>query len=239
MRSASALKLFCSYPAILDKLPPRDAAERKRLENRDESARRGGIFHAAVDAWVQAGSGAPACEEDEEIRGWLELLAFQWTPHGFPVETELAWGLDHEGNYAAVTEPEPHVYAPIDPTAKLLTAGRADACWPEGDLIRVPDWKSGRTSVTPAATNLQANASGMAPASRARTGGYIPGIYYARDGVFDWGDPVMLGSPEHRAMFEMVKTAALLDDEPHVGEHCGSCWSKKRCNAYLFQKEAT
>lgn len=234
MRTGSALKRFCAYPAILDLEPPRTAAERTREANKRASADRGTLGHALFEGWCL---GQVSHSEDPELQGYLDCLAAQWRPPG-TFEAEVPWGLDAGGNYVEVIEHEPHVYvarplADGGPLPFVLTAGRADAVWvsdatPAGPLL-VVDWKFGKWPVDPARVNLQVNAAGMALALRSFCRAYIPGIYYARDGVFDWGDPVAVGSPEWKAMFEEIKAAALLDDKPHPGDHCGKCWSRSRC----------
>jgi hypothetical protein len=239
MRSASRLLRYCAYPEVLSTIPPRTAPERLREANKRAAADRGKIFHTGVETW--AATGTIPVVEDLEIQGWLDLLASQWKP---PVGliTEMAWGLSHDGEHLEVTEPEPHVYVASNGSS-LLTAGRLDAGWTQG--ISVPtngphiafcgDWKSGRFPVTPAYRNLQANAGGIALAKKLGAAGYVPGIYYCRDGYWDWGEPVMLGSPEHRNIFAEIKAAALLDSgTPVPGEHCATCWERKKC-AHSFE----
>jgi hypothetical protein len=250
VRSASALKRDCAYPSILSKLPPRDAKDRKRIESRKASADLGSLFHRAVEAWVKAGEGPPEAlgslhrdfnpdAPTHEVQGWLDALAAQWQPHGHGILTEEAWGLTPRGEYAPVTEPEPHVYVAEVP---LLTAGRADAAWIEQwwhhdseendvmlDVLRVVDWKTGRHQVEEPGTNLQVNAAGIALARYVGAEAYRPGIYYARDAVFEWGEVVPLASGECGAILEEIRAAAEMDELPHPGEHCGACWEKGRC----------
>jgi hypothetical protein len=101
------------------------------------------------------------------------------------------------------------------------------------DRLYLVDWKTGKWPVTPPAKNLQVNAAGIALAQRpgfiAPPTAYVPGIYYTRDGVFEWGEPVELGGPAHLAIFEEIRAAALLDETPRPGDHCGSCWERRAC----------
>lgn len=233
MISASKLIRYCGYVHVLAALPPKGKAELQREENKRLAADRGRVFHQAVDDWVARGN-LPMVD-DLEIQGWLDLLMSQWAP---PVSTvtEVAWGLSPSGEYLEVDEPEPHVYVARNGSS-LLTAGRLDVGWTQGaniygdrpHIAACCDWKTGRYPVTPAHRNLQCNAGGMALAQKLGAEAYLPGVYYTRDGFFDWGEPVLLGSPEHQAMFAEVKMAALLDGTPVPGSHCSSCWERKRC----------
>lgn len=229
MRSASSLMRDCSYPNILKKLPPKTAKEREAHANRQAAADRGTTFHAAVESWVK--TGIVPMVEDLEIQGWLDLLVCNWNPGVSHVE--VAWGLDMAGNFVDVDEPEPHVYTAKDGKTQLLTAGRADVCTltPTAPVAVLGDWKTGRWAVTPAEQNLQVNAAGIALAGKFKVDAYEPGIYYVRDGHWDIGPTVWRGTVEWESMLSEIRQAALLPDEPRPGEHCASCWERKRCNA--------
>lgn len=56
-----------------------------------------------------------------------------------------------------------------------------------------------------------------------------PGLYLARNGIFDWGERVRVDSDEWIERFADVEAAAKLDEAPRPGPHCGSCWEKKSC----------
>lgn len=218
MISASALARNCGYARVLSAARPRPATT-------VEAADRGTAFHKAIEGWIQHHEYPQV--DDLEIQGWIDLLASQWTPD-VTAECELAWGLTPDGNYVEVTEPEPHKYvAPLG--WPLLTAGRADLAFERRGVLYVVDWKTGKWPVTPAADNLQVNAAGIALAQKYGATSYCPAVYYVRDGAFDEGDDVPLGSREHEQMFEAVKTAALLGDEPRPGPWCSKCWERKQC----------
>jgi hypothetical protein len=158
-------------------------------------------------------------------------MRFPWQPpSGF--EAEVAWGLTPAGNWSAVAEVEPHVYRSSD-GAELLTAGRADGVWESNGVLYVLDYKTGKWPVDPARINLQVNAAGMALALRSFCKNYVPGIYYARDGIFDWGDRVEVATRDWQVTFEAVAAAALMDDAPRPGLHCEACWSKGKCPSAL------
>lgn len=218
MISASALAPNCGYARIL-------SAKRPRPASTQEAADRGVTFHAAVEAWIKTGE-LPMVD-DLEMQGWLDLLESQWTP---PVnaECEIAWGLRLTGSYTDVDEPEPHKYVARD-GGELLTAGRADVAWEARGVLHVVDWKTGRWPATAAPMNLQVNAAGIALAKRVGATSYRPAIYYVRDGAWDVGDEVPLGSPVGLGMLHEVRTAALLPPEPRPGSWCSRCWERKQC----------
>lgn len=217
--SASALVRNCGYARLLDR-------ERPKSANAQVACDRGTTFHQAVENWVRTRQ--QPVVEDLEIQGWLDLLASQWEPP-IDAETEIAWGLTLLGDYIPVIEREPHVYVPRDLDAPpLLTAGRADVMW-RADTLVVGDWKTGKWTTTPAPDNLQVNAAGIALARRARADSYQPRIYYARDGFWDDGPVVVFGTPAYDRILAEIRSAALLDESPRPGAHCGACWSKRAC----------
>lgn len=214
--SASALKRHCAYPNLLKSTP---TADQQRAMDR------GTAFHAAIERW-KAEERIPVLD-DFEIQGWIDLLAQQWDPRG--KRLEVAWGLGMDGAHVMVAEPHPHVYEPMTGGSPLLTAGRADAVWIDIDnVLWCPDWKTGVWAVDPASTNLQANAAGLALARRWGARAYVPGIYYARDGVFDWGFAIDVGSDAAAEAFAAVKAAAELPPTAIPGDHCASCWERKK-----------
>jgi hypothetical protein len=144
------------------------------------------------------------------------------------VELEVAWGLDRFGKFSAVKETAPHVYEAANGLDDLLTAGRADACWLAGDVLVSCDWKTGRTQAPPARINLQVNAAGIALAQKWKARAYQPVIYYARDGRWDVGDEVELPGEAHGILTD-IQAAAALDDQPHPGPHCSSCFERRNC----------
>lgn len=222
MITASALKRFCRHDDVLKARKPRSAA----LET---GGARGTVFHAAAEAWIKRTCDVPQVE-DLEIQGWIDLLTATWEIPRAP-HVEVAWGLTMAGQYIDVVETSPgsHVYVTMDPGVQLLTAGRSDLCWTDGGELSNADWKTGKWPAPPARENLQVNAGGIALAQRFGAGAYRPGIYYARDGYWDWGDTVELGSLAHAEMLADIREAAQLDAEPHPGAHCGSCWERRAC----------
>ena len=230
MISASALKAHCGYPRALDKLHPKSA-------NAQAACDKGTAFHSAVETWGKCGDFAAVLDgvADDEVRGWLELLAMTWTP-SWGMNFEVALGLSPAGGYVPVMEPEPHVYVPRLGYGSLLTAGRADVAWSEMlggcNIAHVRDWKTGKYPAAPVATNLQLTALAFASASALHSAGFLREIYYARDGYLDADPtPIMLDSEEAADAWAMVEAAAKLDDSPRPGVWCSPCWERRtrRC----------
>lgn len=239
MITASALKRNCGYPRALSRIAPTTAKERDARTRRDAAADKGTMFHDAIQAWARPGTTFPEVADDE-VRGWLEMLAMHWSPKPGML-FELAVGLREDGSGVLCDEPEPHVYVPREAGAPLLTAGRADvvSSWmltvlgARMHLVVVRDWKTGKWPVDPPARNLQTTALAIAACSLARADGFMREIYYARDGHMDADEwPVLAGSPEYMAAVAEVAGAALLDETPRPGPHCDGCWEKrmKRCS---------
>jgi hypothetical protein len=222
--SASALTRHCGLVRKLKRDKP-------RTEALEAAARRGTLFHAAVEHWCATGV-VPDIADDLEIQGWLDLLSSTWWPQPL-ARTEMAWGLSPVGLFREVAEPRPHEYEAVD-GEPLLTAGRADLVEPHtrDGWITVIDWKTGAWNAPPADENLQVNAAGIALAQRFGARGYVPAIYEPRSGYWDWGEPVEMRSHEHARRFSDVKAAALLPEAPSKGPHCDACWERKGCPAW-------
>ncbi len=222
--TASKLSRHCAHHHVLSELTPKPS--------RDKAAAKGTLFHIALASWHRSGVIPP--HDDRDLGEWLQTMVdngWAW-PDG--CELEVAWGLDKWGKFCAVREdpPDSHVYVPLDGMSDLLTAGRADACWMTGDVLVSCDWKTGRTLAPAARINLQVNAAGIALAQKWKARAYVPAIYYAREGRWDIGDEVdMERRFEPGQPWEWIATASGLDDKPHPGEHCGTCWERKNCEA--------
>lgn len=220
MWTASKLSRNCAAHHALSDLNPRPT--------RDAAAKKGQHFHRALEEWRD--TGAVPFMADDDIAAWLGTMVdkgWDW-PDG--CELEVAWGLDPWGCFQPVRETDPHVYVSITGD-DLMTAGRCDGIWPSGDMLVVVDWKTGRFDAPHISGNLQVNAAGMALCQRHKKAGYIPCLYYARDGRWQPGEEVMAGSEKWNAMLDEIKRAAALDDQPHPGDWCNACWERKSCGA--------
>jgi hypothetical protein len=97
-------------------------------------------------------------------------------------------------------------------------------------LVRVADIKTGQFYLGDPGRLRQVLAQGFAAWERAGDcQGFIPGIYYARTGHFDWGQPIVEGTTAWAEAWRVVLEAAKRDTEPHAGAHCLGCWDKKAC----------
>lgn len=225
MRSFSRLKAFCSFP---------DTIEEKPSKRRDAAAAIGTTFHKYIEMWVTSVRDGTVFHCDgavEPVKGWITMMRQRWTPPA-GLMTEVALGLADlpEPEFVAVNEPEPHVYVAKDGKTPLLTAGRADLIWEDDDeAVRVCDIKTGQFYLGDPGKLRQVLAQGFAAASLHGAGAFRPGIYYARTGHFDWGQPVTKGSAAWAEAWRVVLEAAKRDTDPHPGAHCLGCWDKKSC----------
>jgi hypothetical protein len=250
MRTFSQLRAFCSHPELL----------RKPSKRRDDAAALGTMFHKYVEAWrlcIAEGKPWHVDGAPEPVAGWLKRMREVWTPPP-NAEVEVAMGLaptlGGEPDYVPVDEVAPHVYVPssmqIRPSdwaeasekqrqdllasCGLLTAGRADLIAPLGDgILSVDDLKSGKFYLGPPNRLRQLLAQGIAATLRADARGFVPGIYYARLGMWDRGDeaPIFRGTPEWDEAWHAVRDSALMPSTPKPGPYCLDCWDAKACVA--------
>lgn len=239
--SASALVRHCGLQRKLNR-------ERKRTPDQQRAMDLGTLFHSLVkgvtmeDAEVFARAHGL---DDFDLRTaveWDNYMRATWRrPAG--LEHEVALGLSTKGVHVPVVEVRPHVYEP-DPARpahaavhELLTAGRADLVWSEGDVCHVADLKTGRHHVGDPGTRLQNLVLGFAAADRAGLPAMRLGVYYARDGVWEWSSVIELDGREAARLFDEVVDSARLDETPRPGLWCGSCWERRGC-AYAFSGDA-
>lgn len=234
MRTFSALREKCSYPELIDLAVPMS-------KSRQSACDVGTEFHAAVESWVK-GTPMPALTS-KDARAWLAKMEKVWTPP-LGCESEVALGLTTMDQAVPVDEPEPHIYVPRDPLVSLVTAGRLDLRWEEemGSIRVVVDVKTGRTYLGDPWTipQLVAQAVTAALADRELMDGAFQvklGVYYARLGLFDWG--------ETRSRAELidnelpaVRRWATQDPSPKPGAWCLSCYSRANCEKDPARGEA-
>ncbi len=225
MRTFSRLKALCSFP---DSLPE------KPSKRRDDAAALGSLLHKAVEVWVHTGEAGHFDGLPEPVRGWARLMRERWTPPA-GCETEVALGLADLPlpKHVNVLEdpPDSHKYRAIDGRTPVLTAGRADLIWTEDALVRVADIKTGQFYLGDPARLRQVLAQGFAAWERdGKCEGFVPGVYYARTGCFDWAQaPLLEGTTAWREAWRWVLEAARRDTLPVPGGHCLSCWDRKFC----------
>ena len=224
MRTTSALTRNCAYVTKLSKARPRSAYVQGTAEE-------GTRFGKLVQDWIEGRDPQPPAVLDDPWC-WFETLRQTWIPLD-GVKCEIAMGLSPDGQYVAVTEPEPHVYVPVDPEAKLATAGRSDLQWwlhnPSDDdgCVFVADlkrsgWRYGAPEQVP-----QLMALGCAAARKYGVSEMRLGIYSAKDGTWEWSGRLRVDD----VIGEVLEMAALPEDVPLPGPWCGGCYERKGCSA--------
>lgn len=232
-RSFSSLRKECAHPELLKLVPRKSYA-------RDKAADMGTVFHAAVEAWIK---GANPFDVAGGLVGdpykWFTRLVDSWVPPA-GTQSEVAIGLDALGAAHEVEEVEPHCYATKN-GVELVTAGRLDLRWREGDTLVVCDLKSGQSYLGDPWSVPQLVAQAVSAlaleTSAAKWSSVKLGVYYARLGLFDFGAGPRPSEAVGK-LFPVVADWALMTNEPRPGPHCLSCWEKKHCAAFAELSEA-
>lgn len=233
MRTFSALREKCSYPELIDLAVPMS-------KSRQAACDVGTEFHAAVESWVK-GTPMPALTS-KDARTWLAKMEKVWTPPP-GCEAEIAIGLTDDHRAVTVDEPEPHVYVPRDPGTRLVTAGRLDLRWPEGTARAVVDVKTGRMYLGDPWTIPQLVAQAVTQALAEHDGegagatSIKLGVYYARLGMFDWGEERDINDVINTEL-PAVRRWATQDPSPNPGAWCLSCYSRANCDKDPARGEA-
>jgi hypothetical protein len=226
VRTFSALRERCNYPEIIDLSVAKTPSRQKSMDVGTE-------FHEAVEAWVTNRPLGFFLSKD--ANKWFEMMTKVWAP---PVDcrAEVAIGITTDGRAVDVDEPEPHAYVPRDPTDVLLTAGRLDLEWTEERFTEnVVDVKTGRTYLGDPWQIPQLVAQAVSVALRlmaqfSDVSQIKLGVYYARLGLFDYGDgPRPLSNVI--AMLPQVHRWATAESDPRPGAHCLGCYSATNCHA--------
>lgn len=219
--SASGLTRHCRYGKdVLDKAKPKHPAA-------VAAAAEGTRFGKLVEDWL---NGAPQDEPEcpDEPWHWYTNLRAAWSPPP-GVECEAPLGLNHRGEYVSVMEPEPHVYV-AHSGEKLVTAGRADLPWVQGDVAVVADLKRSAWRYGYPGDHPQLMALGLAWASKQQKGLLLLGLFDARDSAWEWSDVIDMETEGPR-MLAAVREMATMDSDPHPGPWCGGCFWRRDCKS--------
>lgn len=217
--TCSSLTRYCRYEKVLKSRKPRS-------ESADEAAALGTQFHGLVEAWLL--NRTADADISPVALEWFAALQATWTPPD-RVQSEVALGMSPMGHYVEVEENPPgsHVYVALT-GERLLTAGRADLLWRDGETLYVADLKTGRTHLGDPGSLPQLMALGLAAADKHGCSRLLLGIYYARDAAWEWSEPIELAW-DRQALFDEVARMATMGDEPRPGPWCASCWERRGC----------
>lgn len=230
MLSCSALAPDCAYQKTLSKARPRSAYV-------EQTVVEGTQFGGFVQAYVE---GTPLVEP-EELNEQFE--AFREFRRGFPVppgaRCEVALGIRKDGSFCPVVEVYPHFYVPshaadgsayflpcAGPLDELATAGRNDVCWVNGNVAIVLDMKRSAFRYPDPERVPQFMSLGCMWAMANGLEFFQTGAYGLRDGAYQWAQEIQRVSD---VLPEILRMAALPEDEPRPGEHCQSCYERKAC----------
>lgn len=165
-------------------------------------------------------------EELEEVSGYHApadvTLAEGTTLRWADADRELPVGLDDRLEYCA-------------PGDDALTHGTLDGAWAVGDTAYVADIKRTRFTAPDGPSSLQLHAYGHAYASLKGVRRYVPGLWFAVEGQWSWGEPVDLDSMESLEITGLLGWAIRNVEGPAVtGPHCQHCYSRSRCAEYML-----
>lgn len=239
MFSCSSLHRYCGLSPTLNKTKKRPKALEEYVK---QTADEGTKFGALVQSYIE-GSSPPEPEELDEIwaqfEEWRTNRMTRAIPRGEAV-CEVAMGLAKDGTYAPVVEIYPHYYVPSHDQASglpfflpaagsqdlLATGGRLDVGWISGNVAIVLDMKRSAFKYPDPGTVPQLMALACMWALRNGCEFFQVGLYGARDGVYTWEPEIQVVA---EVLPEVLRMAALPENEPTPGEWCGSCYEKREC----------
>jgi hypothetical protein len=213
---------YCSGSALVD----------KQVEELEFTRTlRGTVFHHYCEKgeWPPEFAQLPKKDQDE-IRDW-----------------KVPYGVDVEGfGFLAYqdAEKEAEVSLRFGVGADEHIPGHVDMHWlafhqvTKKLYVIVNDIKSNARAVADGTESLQLHGYGMALCQKYdEVAGYLPGIYSASDGTWIFRrEPVDRDSMEY---LELEDTFARVLRRPfsgyHIGTHCGGCFKRTRCPAYLIE----
>jgi hypothetical protein len=117
---------------------------------------------------------------------------------------------------------------PDDPNA--MTAGTPDLYWFIGGVVYMADLKRSERTTPDGPRALQLAAYALAVCAKVGADAYCCGIWSLEEGLWEWGDLIMLDSAEGLQNWKRVRAAAMnLDPTPNHGAHCTGCWERMAC----------
>jgi hypothetical protein len=192
-------------------------------------------YHAMMAGTDDQSAKVAKCTDDEleEIQQWERPKPIEVNGIIFDYEDatkEERIGLDCWGFFCD----------PDDPDA--VTVGTPDYYWiheigPGGQQGRrvavVVDIK--RSAFTSEPDSLQIHAYAQAIATKHGCDSYLPGIFVATEGEYQWGDEVVFGTDRHHAILNRIIHAIQNRGDGYTkGHHCGQCYGRMRCPAYAL-----
>lgn len=146
---------------------------------------------------------------------------------------EVECGLKPDGTYADKADPH------------ALTAGTCDFYWFIDGVLYVADLKKSEWTEPDGPRSLQILCYALAlmakhEAAGDEVRGFVPGIWHAQEGTWEWGDFVSadLFSEERDVAWSAVRAAAMHTEGDYAtGPHCRRCYSRTKCPAYLVPPE--
>lgn len=226
------------------------APEISRLRN---ASGRKALMGTAAHAVFDGGIGSKAAEkalarltpdERAEIAQWKKP-----TPARFPdneldsglryedATRETPVGLDVNGCFVAVIKGIDGGYA--CPVGELLVPATPDMYWisddgPDGTVVYLGDIKTGEMPITGGALSLQFVAPALALADKFNADWICTGIWWAREGRWEWSEPVAVDSELAVQLWQRIRSAATNPIQAVTGPHCNDCWQRAHCPEFML-----
>lgn len=123
--------------------------------------------------------------------------------------------------------------------SEAITVGHLDFAWVRKyrgvSVAFIADIKKSRWTVS-GPESLQLLAYGWAFAQLVGADAFVPGIWAATEGEWDWGNWYDMTSLDMLDVWARIKQAATNDGEFATGPHCRNCFARLHCPEFLFPK---
>lgn len=220
-----------------------DISRRRNASGR--KALLGVAWHACCDGGTETKASAAALsrltpDERTEVAAWKPPTICSPVPgaklsYAFATR-ERPVGLDVNGCYVDVIKGIDGGYA--CPVGDLLVPATPDMFWTAdleiGKVVFVGDIKTGEMPITGGALSLQFVAPALALADKYEADWICTGIWWAREGRWEWSEPVAVDSELAVQLWQRIRSAATNPIQAVTGPHCNDCWQRAHCPEFML-----
>lgn len=223
------------------------APEISRLRNASgRKALTGTAFHAVCDGGVgtkdaQAKLARLTPEERAEIATWkapTNCRPVEGVQLSYLTATrEQPVGLSVGGGFIEVmkmTDGSGYAF----PVEGCLVPATPDMYWVAettiGKVVFVGDIKTGEHPIPGGPLSLQFVAPALALADKYEADWICCGIWWARDGRWDWSEAIAVDSDLAVQLWQRIRSAATNPPQAVTGAHCADCWQRAHCPEFML-----
>lgn len=195
-------------------------------------------FHAHCSGSADAPRLLGMLTEDEQrdVEAWARPTDQVFEFRGVTVELRYEDAVK-EAALAIGPDMEPLPFAAFA-RGEALTGGHPDMYWIRDvhgmRIAYVADIKRSEWTVTDGPESLQVHGYGFLVAAHEQCTHYMPGIWGAKEGTWQWGELVALDSPRAFSLWERIAHAARNTEGDYAtGPHCGGCYNRFTCPAHM------